>query len=211
LFVIKVKIDEYSWMVCFESENSDQILIYHDTMKLGSCSLSSDWGDNRGCDPIDEHERFCIDVLNAIHLKLYDKEICEVLMNQKYFNGIGNYLRAEILFRAGVSPFMKARDVFQNTKKTYSYELFNHINEKSDRGLILLYLCKALPLEVINLKLNKYGSVSEKEEFEKWLKVYGKEEYKTIKGRKIYFSDNENQIPDLYIISHQISKEKKTR
>jgi endonuclease VIII-like 1 len=30
-------------------------------------------------------------------------------MNQKYFNGIGNYLRAEIIFRAGdVDPFLPA-------------------------------------------------------------------------------------------------------
>jgi endonuclease VIII-like 1 len=27
------------------------------------------------------------------------KAVCEVLLNQKFFNGIGNYLRAEILFR----------------------------------------------------------------------------------------------------------------
>ena len=30
-------------------------------------------------------------------------------MNQKYFNGIGNYLRAEIIYRAGdVDPFLPA-------------------------------------------------------------------------------------------------------
>ena len=28
-----------------------------------------------------------------------NKAVCEVLLNQKFFNGIGNYLRAEILFR----------------------------------------------------------------------------------------------------------------
>lgn len=33
------------------------------------------------------------------------KPICEVLLNQKYWNGIGNYLRAELLGRAGINPF----------------------------------------------------------------------------------------------------------
>jgi formamidopyrimidine-DNA glycosylase len=33
-----------------------------------------------------------------------NKPICEFLMNQKYVSGIGNYLRAEILYRAKISP-----------------------------------------------------------------------------------------------------------
>ena len=32
-----------------------------------------------------------------------NKPICEVMLNQKYFNGIGNYLRAEILYRLNKS------------------------------------------------------------------------------------------------------------
>lgn len=34
-------------------------------------------------------------------------------MEQLFFNGIGNYLRAEILFRAGIDPFLPAREVLQ--------------------------------------------------------------------------------------------------
>ena len=41
----------------------------------------------------------------------FNKAICETLLNQKYFNGIGNYLRAEILYRLKIPPFTKARDV----------------------------------------------------------------------------------------------------
>lgn len=32
-------------------------------------------------------------------------EICRFLLNQKYFSGIGNYLKAEILYRARINPF----------------------------------------------------------------------------------------------------------
>ena len=35
-------------------------------------------------------------------LKTFQSPISEVLLNQKYFNGIGNYLRAEILLRANI-------------------------------------------------------------------------------------------------------------
>lgn len=38
-------------------------------------------------------------VLKNLDDKAFDKPICEALLNQKYFNGIGNYLRAEILYR----------------------------------------------------------------------------------------------------------------
>lgn len=38
-------------------------------------------------------------VISHLSDHAFDRPICEVLLNQKYFNGIGNYLRAEILFR----------------------------------------------------------------------------------------------------------------
>ena len=38
-------------------------------------------------------------VLNCLSDSAFNKPLCEVLLNQKYFNGIGNYLRAEICFR----------------------------------------------------------------------------------------------------------------
>lgn len=36
--------------------------------------------------------------------KLKNKKICEFMMAQKYFSGIGNYLRAEILYRCKIHP-----------------------------------------------------------------------------------------------------------
>ena len=52
-------------------------------------------------------------------------------MNQKYFNGIGNYLRAEIIYKLDdVDPFQPARDAIM-----------------SDRGSDLLELCSQIPYE----------------------------------------------------------------
>jgi formamidopyrimidine-DNA glycosylase len=39
----------------------------------------------------------------AEFFQAFDSPICEVLLDQQYFNGIGNYLRAEILGRAGIN------------------------------------------------------------------------------------------------------------
>ena len=36
--------------------------------------------------------------------RLQNKQICDFLMEQKYFSGVGNYLRAELLYRAKINP-----------------------------------------------------------------------------------------------------------
>ncbi|KAF2985407.1 hypothetical protein EK904_005541 [Melospiza melodia maxima] len=56
-------------------------------------------------------------VLKNLEDRAFDKPICEVLLNQKYFNGIGNYLRAEILYRLKIPPFEKARTVLEALKE----------------------------------------------------------------------------------------------
>lgn len=43
-------------------------------------------------------------------LKKSDKTIAEVLMDQKIVSGVGNYIRAEALYRTGVSPWRKVVD-----------------------------------------------------------------------------------------------------
>ena len=46
-----------------------------------------------------EYKEFRSNILDNLEDKIFDKPLCEVMHNQKYFNGIGNYLRAEIIFR----------------------------------------------------------------------------------------------------------------
>ncbi len=43
--------------------------------------------------------------------KLENKIVAMVLVNQKMISGIGNYLRAEILYKARISPFLKMKDI----------------------------------------------------------------------------------------------------
>lgn len=92
--------------------------------------------------------------------------ICELLLNQRYFNGIGNYLRAEILCRAGIAPMTRAFTVFSDPQ---------HAEQ-------LLLQCRAVPLEVLKLGLNKYGTADEQAAFKKWLRCYDKAQKATDKG-----------------------------
>ena len=41
-----------------------------------------------------EYKEFRQNVLDNLEDAAFNKAICETLLNQKYFNGIGNYLRS---------------------------------------------------------------------------------------------------------------------
>lgn len=96
-------------------------LAFVDVRRFGKWKLVEGWSPNRGPDPIQEFQAFVDNIKTNLHMKDFDKPICEVLMNQKWFNGIGNYLRAEILYRAAVNPFMSARLAL--TSQTAIYDL----------------------------------------------------------------------------------------
>lgn len=102
----------------FQSENGS--LDFVDVRRFGKWKLVEDWSDNRGPDPTQQFQDFVRNIKNNLHKKDFDKPICEVLMNQKWFNGIGNYLRAEILYRMDINPFISAREALTNNNSIYS-------------------------------------------------------------------------------------------
>jgi endonuclease VIII-like 1 len=103
-------------------------LSFVDVRRFGKWKLATGWSQDRGPDPTLEFGEFKANLLANLHRREFDRPISEVLMNQKYFNGIGNYLRAEILHRMEEqNPFEPARSAIQQ------------------RGDELFTLCKAIP------------------------------------------------------------------
>jgi endonuclease VIII-like 1 len=141
------------------------VLSYVDTRRFGTWALG-EWGKDRGPDPTTEYDEFRASVLDNLNKPLFDKPICEVLLDQKYFNGIGNYLRAEILHRARVAPFAKARTVLAPlTEKKSTPTVTPKKNPTPDQPLKweevppeddVLALCRTVPLEVLNLGKSGY-------------------------------------------------------
>ena len=95
----------------FESNGAS--LCFVDVRRFGKWKWS-DWSDNRGPCVLTEFRRFKEHVSNNLNKREFDKPIYEVMMNQRYFNGIGNYLRAEILDRFDETPFKSAREYILN-------------------------------------------------------------------------------------------------
>ncbi|XP_019480996.1 PREDICTED: endonuclease 8-like 1 isoform X3 [Hipposideros armiger] len=74
-------------------------LCFVDIRRFGHWDLGGEWQPGRGPCVLLEYEQFRENVLRNLADKAFDRPICEALLDQRFFNGIGNYLRAEILYR----------------------------------------------------------------------------------------------------------------
>lgn len=106
-------------------------LCFVDVRRFGRWSFGS-WNPQRGPDPTREFSLFSEHVTKNMFTKAFQKPIHEVLMDQSYFNGIGNYLRAEILYRTECDPFSSATLALQAHPE-------------------ILTLCRDLPLQAYAL------------------------------------------------------------
>ncbi|KFR15936.1 Endonuclease 8-like 1, partial [Opisthocomus hoazin] len=141
-------------------------------------------------------------VLKNLGDKAFDKPICEALLNQKFFNGIGNYLRAEILYRSKTRPFEKARTVLEALKDQEQARRKNNPSMTLSKKLKvmqehpdLLELCHTVPME------GQQGDGDRKElldpeqpdnyaAFKNWLQCYlvpGMSSLRDRSGRTIWF------------------------
>uniref|UniRef100_A0A9L0SM47 Nei like DNA glycosylase 1 n=1 Tax=Equus caballus TaxID=9796 RepID=A0A9L0SM47_HORSE len=75
-------------------------LCFVDIRRFGHWDLGGEWQPGRGPCVLLEYEQFRENVLQNLADKAFDRPICEALLDQRFFNGIGNYLRAEILYRS---------------------------------------------------------------------------------------------------------------
>lgn len=137
------------------------------------------WNKDRGPDPIADFQNFIRNIKTNIDKKDFDKQIHEVLMNQRWFNGIGNYLRAEILYRTNCNPFISAREALQRYPEIYQ-------------------LCKLLPLQAYKLGggqlkdwENPFGTKVDVDSWSEFMICYGNPKMSKItdkNGRTFWFN-----------------------
>ncbi|XP_024896107.1 endonuclease 8-like 1 isoform X1 [Pteropus alecto] len=187
-------------------------LCFVDIRRFGHWELGGKWQPGRGPCVLLEYEQFRENVLRNLVDKAFDRPICEALLDQRFFNGIGNYLRAEILYRLKIPPFEKARTVLEalQQRRPVRMQGGRHapISEDQQRSPELtlsqkiraklqnpdlLELCHSVPKEVVQLGGKGYGQESGEEDFaafRAWLQCYGMAGMSSLRdrhGRTIWF------------------------
>jgi len=128
----------------------------------------------RGPDPVKEFELFKKNILDNLDKKAFSKPIYEVLLNQEYFNGIGNYLRSTILYYLDENPFIDAKTIIKNNPK-------------------ILDLCNEIPLKAYYLnggQLRDWQNpfVKDSTEFDDWVFYQKGESIKDSNNRTFWYN-----------------------
>jgi len=152
-------------------------LSFVDVRRFGKWKVGETWSANRGPDPTTESSDFKYNIYKHLDKRAFNQPIHLMLMNQQYFNGIGNYLRAEILYRLPqIDPFMEARSVIEKHSE-------------------LIEMCTEVPKMAYALgggQLKDWENPfkNDKEKFEKFIKCYGNGRMAWCKdknGRRFWF------------------------
>jgi len=122
------------------SEDDDISLYYEDSRKLGFMKYAiyeneieeiyKDVGPDFLLGEVD-FEYFSKIISNP---RIKNKEIGELLILNSYFSGIGNYLRAEILYASKVSPFRRLESLTDKEIKKIYDNIIKILNESLEKG-----------------------------------------------------------------------------
>uniref|UniRef100_A0A3B5MEL9 Endonuclease 8-like 1 n=1 Tax=Xiphophorus couchianus TaxID=32473 RepID=A0A3B5MEL9_9TELE len=191
-FTSEEEVPKHAHLRFYTKEKPRRVLSFVDTRRFGSWQPNGTWQPDRGPCIMFEYKSFRENVLSHLSDRAFDRPICEVLLNQKYFNGIGNYLRAEILYRLNIPPFVCARDVLEGLQLEDEFE-----NGKAKKKAIkreagdVLRLSHTVPLEVVNLGGKGYDPEKmDYSAFEAWLRCYYVDGMKSVRdhnGRTMWF------------------------
>lgn len=88
----------------------------------------------RGPDPTKNFEDFKDNIYINIDKKTFNKPIGEALLDQKYFNGIGAYLTAEIIGRLDIDPFRTINNLSKSELDNLLEMIFTCCNESYQFG-----------------------------------------------------------------------------
>lgn len=183
----KTKFEKHGQL--FFTDENNNVLVFHDVRRFGKWKWveKDEWGKNRGPDPLKENVDFRKTILNLknSNLKTNQKPISELLLNQKYFNGIGNYLRAEIVYRLNdINPW-----------KTLSKFNDNEIER-------LINVCQECCQMSYNLQ-SPYNQENYQENIISWKKVYSKKNssFITDKTNRVFWFDRKwnDFVPNIYL------------
>lgn len=108
----------------FEIVTKEGILYYYDVLSYGTFKCIDNKNDldkvlkTIGPDIMDKDTTLDIFKTQILKKNNLDKPIGNVLINQKIISGLGNYLRADILWSSKINPFRKVKNLTNNELET---------------------------------------------------------------------------------------------
>jgi endonuclease VIII-like 1 len=173
----------------FRSTRGNWLILY-DPRRFAKWRWVDDFTAGRGPCPLTEYDNFEKKLSDSWHThKDFNTPLNELLMSQKWFNGVGNYLRAEIIDRLDVNPFQSA----------------NKLESQQVSDLLLITnrcVRDAYQLGGGQLKdwFNPEGTPSKN--FDEWMQCYGKKSsIKDKTGRMFWFDEKwKKDIPESYLL-----------
>ncbi|XP_063767318.1 endonuclease 8-like 1 isoform X2 [Eleginops maclovinus] len=217
-FTTEDELPKHAHLRFYSKETPCRVLSFVDTRRFGSWQPNGTWQPDRGPCIMFEYESFRKNVVTHLSDRTFDRPICEALLNQKYFNGIGNYLRAEILYRLNIPPFVVARsvlegleseDLFDNEKPVKAEDSDRVKKVKKEMG-DLLRLCHTVPLEVVNLGGKGYDpQKNDYSAFKAWLQCYYVDGMKSLRdhnGRTMWFKGDPGPMATKDLKSPKVKK-----
>jgi len=98
----------------FKSTRGNYLIMY-DVRRFAKWKWVDGWAKNRGYCPLTEYNEFSEAIRTHFNKhKDFNTPLYLLLMSQKWFNGVGNYLRAEILHRLNIDPFQPMNQLSKN-------------------------------------------------------------------------------------------------
>lgn len=139
-------------------------LILYDPRRFAKWKWVDGWSRGRGPCPLTEYEKFVEDIKTHFYThKNFHQPLNEILMNQRWFNGVGNYLRSEIVYRLDINPFQSANQISK---------------DELDELLKITHLCIRDAYELGGGQLKDWYNPNgvNGQTFNDWVKCYGKGE-----------------------------------
>ncbi|XP_058501582.1 endonuclease 8-like 1 [Solea solea] len=228
-FTSEDEVPKHAHLRFHSKEKPCRVLSFVDTRRFGSWQPNGTWQPVRGPCIMFDYKSFRENVVSHLSDRAFDRPICEVLLNQKYFNGIGNYLRAEILYRLNIPPFVSARTALEGLDSEDVYESDKHVKQEIEHSKTsdttkrkvvkeemgdLLRLCHTVPLEVVHLGGKGYDpEKADYSDFKAWLKCYYVDGMKSIRdhnGRTMWFTGDPGPMAPKDSKSKKAKKRTKT-
>jgi endonuclease VIII-like 1 len=158
----------------------DKIYAISDFTRYVIWRWSSEWDTNRSPDIITQHNDWRDHLYQSRKIDYFKRPIFNLLTDQRFFNGIGNYTRSEILGRVRFSPFTPLSEVL--SLDILREDFFQTCREVLNDSALFGGMQFKFWINPLEINKNK---------FNKWIRCYNKPRkayyIKDVKGAKFWF------------------------